>query len=266
MENGKVEVPPAPYVAGGMGRECRDASHAFNYIPQETRKRVKCWKNGQNWRQSCWKNGFFCIIPSELNAKNKRFVLKNLNENIKFSRYENSFIWLKEAGVALPVYNVEEPVIPLKLSRSRNLFKLFQNDVGLLASQYADGIQLKLLTNAKSINFGSVYENAIAQELHAHNFDLYYFNSKKQGELDFVIEKNGNVLPIEVKSGKDYHRHNALSNVMGNPDYLIPHAYVFSNENVRQTEKVVYLPIYMAMFLEQSPSVDVTYRVDLSGL
>ena len=208
----------------------------------------------------------FGLIPSELNAKNKRFVLKNLNENIKFSRYENSFIWLKEAGVAIPVYNVEEPVIPLKLSRSRNLFKLFQNDVGLLASQYADGIQLKLLTNAKSINFGSIYENAIAQELHAHGFDLYYFNSKKQGELDFVIEKSGSVLPIEAKSGKDYHRHNALSNVMGNADYLIPQAYVFSNENLRQENTVVYLPIYMAMFLEQQTSMDVTYKVDLSGL
>ena len=208
----------------------------------------------------------FDLIPSELNAKNKRFILKNLNENAKFSHFENSFIWLKEAGVALPVYNVEDPVVPLKLSRSRNLFKLFQNDVGLLASQYADGIQLRLLTDAKSINFGSVYENAIAQELYAHGFDLYYFNSKKQGELDFVIEKNGVVLPIEVKSGKDYHRHNALSNVMSNQNYQIPEAIVFSNENFRQSDKVMYLPIYMAMFIEKQPPVDITYKVDLSGI
>ena len=208
----------------------------------------------------------FDLIPSELNAKNKRFILKNLNENAKFSHFENSFIWLKEAGVALPVYNVEEPVIPLKLSRSRNLFKLFQNDVGLLASQYADGIQLRLLTDAKSINFGSVYENAIAQELYAHGFDLYYFNSKKQGELDFVIEKNGAVLPIEVKSGKDYHRHNALSNVMSNQNYQIPEAIVFSNENFHQSDKVMYLPVYMAMFLDKQTPVDITYKVDLSGL
>ena len=208
----------------------------------------------------------FDLIPSELNAKNKRFILKNLNENAKFSHFENSFIWLKEAGVALPVYNVEEPAIPLKLSRSRNLFKLFQNDVGLLASQYADGIQLRLLTDAKSINFGSVYENAIAQELSAHGFDLYYFNSKKQGELDFVIEKNGAVLPIEVKSGKDYHRHNALTNVMSDQNYQIPEAIVFSNENYRQPDKVMYLPIYMAMFIEKHPPVDITYKVVLSGL
>jgi len=208
----------------------------------------------------------FDLIPSELNAKNKRFILKNLNENAKFSHFKNSFIWLKEAGVALPVYNVEEPVIPLKLSRSRNLFKLFQNDVGLLASQYSNGIQLRLLTDSKSINFGSVYENAVAQELSAHGFDLYYFNSKKQGELDFVIEKNGAVLPIEVKSGKDYHRHNALSNVMSNQDYQIPEAIVFSNENFRQSDKVMYLPIYLAMFIEKQPPVDITYKVDLSGL
>ncbi len=131
----------------------------------------------------------FDLIPSELNAKNKRFILKNLNENLKFSRYENSFIWLKDAGVALPVFNVEEPVVPLKLSRSRNLFKLFQNDVGLLACQYAEGIQLRIINDEKSINFGSIYENVVAQELHAHGFELYYFNSKKQGELDFIIEK-----------------------------------------------------------------------------
>ena len=208
----------------------------------------------------------FDLIPPELNAKNKRFILKNLNENAKFSHFENSFIWLKEAGVALPVYNVEEPVFPLKLSRSRNLFKLFQNDVGLLAGQYADGIQLRLLTDAKSINFGSVYENAVAQELHAHGFDLYYFNSKKQGELDFVIEKNGTVIPVEVKSGKDYHRHNALSNVLSNQTYPIEEAVVFSNENLSQTGKVMYLPIYMVMFLEKQTPVDITYKVDLSGI
>ena len=76
----------------------------------------------------------FQLIPSELNSKNKRFILKNLNENFKFSRYEHSFIWLKEAGVALPVYCVQEPQVPLLLSKATNLFKLFLSDVGLLAA------------------------------------------------------------------------------------------------------------------------------------
>ena len=208
----------------------------------------------------------FDMIPLELNAKNKRFILKNLNENMKFSRYENSFIWLKDAGVAMPVYNVVEPTVPLKLSCSRNLFKLFQNDVGLLTCQFAEGIQLRILKDDKGINFGSVYENVVAQELHAHGFELFYFNSKKQGELDFVIEKGGKVVPIEVKSGKDYQRHNALNNVLANPDYQIKEAMVFSNSNLNRANKTIYLPIYMTAFLKKASMSPITYTVDLSGL
>ena len=209
----------------------------------------------------------FDLIPSELNSQNKRFILKNLNENFKFSRYSNSFLWLKDAGVALPTFCVAEPTVPLRLSKSSNLFKLFLSDVGLLASMYMDHIQVKILNGEKSINFGAVYENAAAQELKAHGFDLYYFNSKKQGELDFLIERNGHVLPIEIKSGKDYTKHAALSNVLANEDYDIPEAYVFQNDNVSQTGKITYYPIYMLMFVEkQDQSGDMVYTIDLGPL
>ena len=209
----------------------------------------------------------FDLIPSELNCKNKRFILKNLNENFKFSRYSNSFLWLKDAGVALPTFCVAEPTVPLRLSKSSNLFKLFLSDVGLLASMYMDHIQVKILNGEKSINFGAVYENAAAQELKAHGFDLYYFNSKKQGELDFLIERNGHVLPIEIKSGKDYTKHAALSNVLANEDYDIPEAYVFQNDNVSRTGKITYYPIYMLMFVEkQDQSGDMVYTIDLGPL
>ena len=209
----------------------------------------------------------FALIPSELNTKNKRFILKNLNENFKFSRYQNSFLWLKNAGVALPTFCVTEPSVPLMLNKSANLFKLFLSDVGLLAAMYMDGIQLKLLNREKDINFGSVYENAAAQELKAHGYDLYYYNSKKQGELDFIVEMGGDVLPIEIKSGKDYARHAALDNVMANTDYAIPEAYVFQNDNVRVDGKIVYLPVYMLMFLQKEQETEPQiYKVDLSGL
>ena len=122
----------------------------------------------------------FDLIPSELDAKNKRFILKNLNEHAKYDRYQDSFLWLKDAGVVIPVYNVNEPKVPLKLSETRNLFKLFSNDVGLLAAQYADGIQLKILTGDSSLNIGAVYENAVAQELFAHGFAPYYYNNKRR--------------------------------------------------------------------------------------
>ena len=208
----------------------------------------------------------FNLIPPELDAKNKRFILKRLNENAKFERYQNSFLWLKNAGVALPVYNVEEPKTPLLLARSRNLFKLFQSDIGLLAAQYAEGIQLRIIQGDKDINHGSIYENAIAQELVAHGVEPYYYNNKKRGELDFVIELGGKILPIEVKSGKDYEIHRALSNIMDCSEYNLPEAVILNNDNLRVEGKLVYAPVYMVMFLERKNDAPTFYKVDLSGL
>lgn len=202
----------------------------------------------------------FDLVPSELNAKNKRFILKALNEKAKFERYANSFLWLADAGVALPTYNVEEPRLPLKLGEQRNLFKLFLSDVGLLASQYAVNIAFDLLNGVSEINYGAIYENLAAQELHAHGYNLYYFNSKRQGELDFVVEDRGNVLPIEIKSGKDYKRHNALSNVMATPEYNIPQGVVFSNGNLEVVGRITYCPVYMLMFLQPQTLADAIFR------
>ena len=210
------------------------------------------------------------LIPPELNAKNKRFILKELNEKARFSRYESGILWLEDAGVALPTYNIEEPRLPLLLNKQRNLFKLFLNDVGLLAAAYGGNIQMRLLSKETNINFGAIYENLVAQEFYAHgvsiDHDLFYFNSKKQGELDFVLEYEGEVLPVEVKSGKDYDRHRALANVMQNEEYNIPQAIVFCQDNVQTKEKVIYLPIYMTMFLKQTKTEETIYQFDLTGL
>ena len=208
----------------------------------------------------------FNLIPAELNNPNKRFILKNLNENTKFSRLEDSFIWIREAGVAIGVYNIEEPKLPLELAKLRNLFKLFSNDVGLLACQYADGIQLRILNNDIDINYGSIYENAVAEELFSHGLKLYYFNSKKQGELDFVIKIDDKLLPIEVKSGKNYLRHNALKNVIENKDYEIEKAYVLYNENIKRVGNIVYLPIYLMMFIKNREIEKLIWKIDLSSL
>ena len=208
----------------------------------------------------------FNLIPPELNAKNKRFILKRLNENAKYERYENSFLWLKHAGVAIPVYNVEEPKVPLLLSRSRNLLKLFLSDIGLLAAQYANGIQMRIIKGDKDINFGSIYENVVAQELVAHGLEPYYYNSKKRGELDFVIEQGGRILPIEVKSGKDYTYHRALSNIMDCDEYDIQEALVFNNDNLSVDGRITYVPVYMVMFLDNCAAAPIEYKVDLGGL
>lgn len=209
----------------------------------------------------------FELIAPQLNSQNKRFIIKDIKSGVKFDRYENSFLWLKDAGFALPVYNVETPKIPLKLSKSRSLFKLFMSDVGLLASEYSQGIQLKIISGDDKLNYGAIFENYIAQELTACEHDLYYYNNKKRGELDFLIEYDGEVLPIEVKSGKDYKVHRALSNIMDCGEFNLNRALIFNNSNLKVEGKLTYAPIYMAMFLKQEiKDEDSIYKIDLSEL
>lgn len=209
----------------------------------------------------------FELIAPQLNSQNKRFIIKDIKSGVKFDRYENSFLWLKDAGFALPVYNVETPKIPLKLSKSRRLFKLFMSDVGLLASEYSQGIQLKIISGDDKLNYGAIFENYIAQELTACEHDLYYYNNKKRGELDFLIEYDGEVLPIEVKSGKDYKVHRALSNIMDCGEFNLNRALIFNNSNLKVEGKLTYAPIYMAMFLKQEiKDEDSIYKLDLSEL
>lgn len=89
------------------------------------------------------------IIPAELNKQNKKFVFTMLDKELKFDRYENSFLWLKDAGVALPVYNVDAPVIPLMASKSSNVFRLFMSDIGLLTSEYPAETKIELIKKKK---------------------------------------------------------------------------------------------------------------------
>ena len=189
-------------------------------------------------------------IAPELNKKNKRFYVNSIKEGERAERLEDEFVWLKEAGVALPAYVADEPMVPLTLSKKSNLFKLFINDVGLLSATYMDGIQLRILNGETDINFGSVYENAIAQEFAAHGFPLFYYSSREHGEVDFIVERMGKVLPVEVKSGKHYQRHRALNRVMNVPAYAIPEAVVLDDSVHKVESGIHYAPVYMAMFLE----------------
>ena len=192
-------------------------------------------------------------IPGELNAKNKRFKIADLRKNLRYDRVEDSFVWLWKAGVALPVFNTTEPTVPLLLNEKNSLFKLFLSDVGLLTTLYGKACKLRIVSGDGDMNNGAVYENVVAQELTAHGYSLYYYNSKKKGELDFIVEHEGKVLPIEVESGKDYERHSALDNVMQIEEYGIDRAYLLCPGNVRSDGRITYLPIYMLMFLSDNP-------------
>ncbi len=196
------------------------------------------------------------IIPAELNEKNKRFNVSDVEKGARYDRIKDDFIWLTAAGVAIATYNVTEPVLPLSLNEKASLFKLFLSDVGLLTTMYGKATKLKIVNGAAGINKGGIFENVVAQELTAHGYASYYYVSKKFGELDFVLEHDGLVLPIEVKSGKDYTRHSALDNVLNVEEYGIPEAFVFSSANVSVDGKVVYYPVYMAMFLSEEIEAD----------
>ena len=202
------------------------------------------------------------LIPAELNEKNKRFMIADIRKGLRYGRVEDSFTWLWKAGVALGVFNTTEPTVPLMLNEKSSLFKMFLSDVGLLTTIYGKACKLKIVSKEKDVNKGAVYENVVAQELHAHGYSLYYYNSKKKGELDFVVEHAGQVLPIEVKSGKDYEKHSALDNVMASREYGIEEAYVFTNDNVKVDGKLTYFPIYMAMFLQDDPIDFIDISVD----
>lgn len=195
------------------------------------------------------------LIPSNLENKKKRIVYKDIEgkRGKTFNDYADEFEYLTNSGVALEVSAISNPRFPLVESEQKRLVKLYLNDVGLLTNILYELNVNAVLQDIKSINLGTVYESVVAQELTAHGFKLHYYDNKQKGEVDFLIDdyEHLKVLPLEIKSGKDYTEHSALSKFLETPDYGIDHAIVFSNERkIIKKKGVTYLPIYYCMFLD----------------
>ena len=209
----------------------------------------------------------FDSIPSQLNEKNRRFMVNSLKESARLNRYADSFNWLVDAGVANPCYNVEEPKAALKLNEKRSLFKLYAGDTGLLCALSMDNFQFNILQGDLSVNMGSILENVMSQMFVANGFSLHYFGTKKYGELDFVMQEGSAIDLVEVKSGNDYKKHAALDKVLKVEAWKAKQAIVFCKDNVQIEDEILYLPWYMAIFFKQEPLLDgLMYKVDLSGL
>jgi len=196
------------------------------------------------------------LIPSNLENKKKRIVYKQIEDKTgkHFADYADGFEYLSSSGVALDVLAISNPRFPLLESEQKRLVKLYLNDVGLLTHLFYGLNVNAVLQDIKSINLGTVYESVVAQELHAHGFTLHYYDNKKKGEVDFLIDdyEHLQVLPLEIKSGKDYTEHSALTKFLETPEYGINRAIVFSNErNIYQKKGATYLPIYYCMFLQK---------------
>ncbi|MBO7230220.1 MAG: ATP-binding protein [Bacteroidaceae bacterium] len=202
------------------------------------------------------------MIPSNMENKKKRIIVKRIEDtkgHKQFSDYAEEFEYLTNSGIALSVQAVSNPKFPLLESESKNLIKLYMNDVGLLTNLLYDTNINAILRDERSINLGSVYESVVAQELHAHGYPLHYYDNKQRGEVDFLIDDYDNltVLPIEVKSGKDYTVHSALDKFVGTADYHIKKAVVLCNEReVREKGGIIYQPIYYCMFYGRDKSSD----------
>jgi predicted AAA+ superfamily ATPase len=209
----------------------------------------------------------FDSIPAQLNDKNRRFYINSLNKDARMFRYDESFKWLDEAGVALPCYNVTEPRVPLSLNEKHNLFKLFMNDTGLLCAACMDNIQLDILQGHLEINMGSILENVMAQQLRAAGFDLYCYDSAKHGEVDFVIQNGMHIDLAEIKSGSDYDKHNALDNVMDVSEWDFRDVFVFCGADAGRGGNIKYIPWYMIMFLRPAAIPKGSkFEVDISGI
>ena len=204
------------------------------------------------------------MIPSNMERQKKRVVVKEI-EDKKGKRYDNytdEFDYLISSGIALGVKAVSTATFPLIEVTGKNLLKLYYNDVGLLTSVlYGNNIRA-VLDDEESVNLGSVYETAVAQELKAHGYTLYYYDNKKKGEVDFLIDDydTSSVIPVEVKSGKDYRIHNAISTFISNADYSVKMGIVLHNGNeMVEKNKVFYCPVYYSMFLSSHEERDVIF-------
>ncbi len=208
----------------------------------------------------------YSMIVSQMENKKKRIVVKDIQDikGDRFTRYIDEFEYLLSSAISLGVNAIANPRFPLSESLQKNLLKLYLNDVGLLTAKlYHTNIQ-PILHNERSINLGAVYESVVAQELSSHGYPLFYYDNRQKGEVDFIIDdyQSGSVLPIEVKSGRDYTIHSALNALLNNKDYGVQKAIVFSNERrVKKDGGITYLPIYYVMFFDKEWQKDMLQSV-----
>lgn len=195
------------------------------------------------------------LIPSNMENKKKRVVYKEI-ENMKGKRasdYEEEIEYLINSGIALGVNAISNPKFPLIETEQKNLIKLYFNDPGLLtAALYRTNPAPVMLTEC-GINLGSVYECAVACQLAANENKLFYYDNRTRGEVDFLFDDYDSlsVVPIEVKSGKDYKRHIAISRFVSNSEYGIKYGYVLSNSGMVESDgKINYVPVYFSLFFD----------------
>ena len=185
-------------------------------------------------------------VPKQLAKELKKFQYSTVEKGSTSKKYSGSVQWLIDSAIVNPCYNITEAYLPLMANAVDTQFKLYINDTGLLCAIYGFETRRAVLDNSIKGNAkGGIYENIIAESLIKNGYKLYYYKPDDDHELEFLIEKEGGIVPVEVKAGNTSTV--SLNNFIN--DYKPPIAYKFVNGNVGKAENKVTLPHYMVMFV-----------------
>ena len=186
-------------------------------------------------------------IPKQLAKEYKKFQYSVVEKGKTSKKYGGSIKWLCDSSLVNKCSNVNEAYIPLLAYEMDDQFKLYLNDTGLLLYLYGPETKLAILNNTLKGNAkGGIYENIISELLLKRGYKLYYYKTQNSSmEIEFVIEKNGEVIPIEVKAGNDSTP--SLNSFINK--YHPKVSYKFVNGNVGFLEGKKTLPHYMVMFI-----------------
>lgn len=185
-------------------------------------------------------------IPRQLARENKKFKYSEVEKKSTSRKYGDSVQWLHDANMAYVCLNLALPELPLKTYEKESEFKLYINDTGLLLALYGFATKQALLNGKlKGEAKGGIYENFVAETLIKNGYTLHYFKPDDGHELEFVIERNGEVVPIEVKAGNE-----ATASLNSFIEEYKPNiAFKLISGNVGESGVKFSVPHYLAMFI-----------------
>jgi len=194
----------------------------------------------------------FNSIPAQLAKKNKKFLYSQVNEEKKDvgeRKYGGSIEWLKDAGIINYCYNLSEPALPLASNIKLNAFKIYMRDTGLLVAMLESGTQKAILDDELYINEGGILENVCGSEIASRYDRLMYFERKSKLEMDFILNIDGKVTAVEVKSGSNK-KAKSLDSIIQNYRTVTRYIKFEKDTNIYMDEKgIEHYPLFMVMFI-----------------
>lgn len=189
----------------------------------------------------------FNSIPNQLAKENKKFQYSNINKNAKGREYRSAITWLEEFGLIKLCYNLSNLELPLEGNKKEDIFKIYLCDTGLFVSMLGQSTYKEILNNNFKVYKGAIYENIVADALIKSDKNLYYFSKSSGLEIDFILDIDNEVIPLEVKSSNGHSK--SLKEVLTNPNYNIEKGIKLIDGNIGQINKITTYPLYMCFFI-----------------